>query len=401
MKIVHIIKYFQPKLGYQETFLAKEHMKMGHEVYVITSDRYYPFPHYDSTAQNILGDRIIGVGRFIEEGFKIIRLKLSFENAIYYYLKGLTNEIREIRPDIVINHGIIAPVIPLQLSFLKIIFQFKLVIDSHYVRLPNVSRSYLSRSYLLKKSIKSIIKLIFRPIFGLIINKMADKVVGVSEDTCDFLREYLHIRDAKLDFIPLGAAPELFKFDREMRKQIRRRYRIKENDIVLIYTGKIIKKKGVHLLIKACTLLKSKYNNLKLLIVGNADYRYLDYLRKLIAYHGIEKQVIFVQMVENKNLSKFFSASDISVVPLELSVGMLEAASNGLPIIIPQIHGLEHRIKNRNGFSVEPGNVNDLSKKIELLVSNKQLRIEMGKRSRELIEKELSWSVIAKKFLEF
>jgi hypothetical protein len=54
MKIVHIVDYFQPVLGYQEAFLAKEHAKLGHEVFVITSDRYAPVLYHKGAAFSIL-----------------------------------------------------------------------------------------------------------------------------------------------------------------------------------------------------------------------------------------------------------------------------------------------------------------------------------------------------------
>ena len=47
MKIVHLVDYFQPKVGYQEYFLALEHQKLGHDIRVITSDYYFPFVNYD------------------------------------------------------------------------------------------------------------------------------------------------------------------------------------------------------------------------------------------------------------------------------------------------------------------------------------------------------------------
>lgn len=53
MKIVHVIDYFQPRLGYQETFLAKEHPKLGHEVYVVTSDRYNPIIFEGDAARQV------------------------------------------------------------------------------------------------------------------------------------------------------------------------------------------------------------------------------------------------------------------------------------------------------------------------------------------------------------
>ena len=48
MKIVHLMGYFVPELGYQEYYLAKKHKEMGHDVYVIASDMLYPFPNIET-----------------------------------------------------------------------------------------------------------------------------------------------------------------------------------------------------------------------------------------------------------------------------------------------------------------------------------------------------------------
>jgi hypothetical protein len=89
MRILHVINYFQPQLGYQETFLAKMHSEMKNDVYVLTSDRYDPYLFRGNTAIKILGDRIKGSGFFIEEGIKTIRLKSYFETSYTIWLVGL------------------------------------------------------------------------------------------------------------------------------------------------------------------------------------------------------------------------------------------------------------------------------------------------------------------------
>src|SRR5665647_2756610 len=78
MKIVHIMDYFAPQLGYHEKFLPKEHMKMGHDVCVITSDRHNP-ALYGSAAKLLLGERIKDTGFFMEEEIPTWRLKARFE----------------------------------------------------------------------------------------------------------------------------------------------------------------------------------------------------------------------------------------------------------------------------------------------------------------------------------
>ena len=53
MKIIHVVDYFQPILGYQEVFLAKEQAKLGHDVVVITSDRYAPILYTNNAANSL------------------------------------------------------------------------------------------------------------------------------------------------------------------------------------------------------------------------------------------------------------------------------------------------------------------------------------------------------------
>ena len=46
MKIVHVVDYLMPDMGYQEFLLAQYNLLDGHEVFIITSNKYYPVPNY-------------------------------------------------------------------------------------------------------------------------------------------------------------------------------------------------------------------------------------------------------------------------------------------------------------------------------------------------------------------
>ena len=46
MRIVHIVDYLMPQMGYQEFLLPKWNSHQGHEVFIITSDRY-PISNYE------------------------------------------------------------------------------------------------------------------------------------------------------------------------------------------------------------------------------------------------------------------------------------------------------------------------------------------------------------------
>ena len=47
MKILHLINYFNDNLEYQENKLINLQKNNGHDVCLITSDRYFPFQNYE------------------------------------------------------------------------------------------------------------------------------------------------------------------------------------------------------------------------------------------------------------------------------------------------------------------------------------------------------------------
>lgn len=79
---------------------------------------------------------------------------------------------------------------------------------------------------------------------------------------------------------------------------------------------------------------------------------------------------------------------------------MQEAISTSLPVILSRNSSTDHLVSNNNGFIFDKGDVSDLKGYILKLTENENLRKEMGAKGRELVEKKLSWDIIARKFLE-
>ena len=105
MRIVHIVDYLMPQMGYQEFLLPKWNALQGHEVFILTSDRYTPFENYDETWGSTLGNRICGTGVSIHEGVKVLRLPIYCEIKSRPFIRGLTSKINELNPDLLMIHG--------------------------------------------------------------------------------------------------------------------------------------------------------------------------------------------------------------------------------------------------------------------------------------------------------
>jgi glycosyltransferase involved in cell wall biosynthesis len=79
---------------------------------------------------------------------------------------------------------------------------------------------------------------------------------------------------------------------------------------------------------------------------------------------------------------------------------LLEAGASGKPVVTTDTPGCRDLIKNGdNGFLVEPHNPLELADAIKKLLDDSNLRKSMGRRGREVVEKEYSEEKIVKKTL--
>ena len=68
-------------------------------------------------------------------------------------------------------------------------------------------------------------------------------------------------------------------------------------------------------------------------------------------------------------------------------MAMLEAMGWGLPVLSTPVGGIpEVLISNQNGILVNPGNIQELTEAMQLLLENEDLRINFGQSARKQVE---------------
>ena len=384
MNILHVINHFYPKLGYQETFLAKEH-SYQHNTLVITSNKFEK--RIFESNKVILKKRILEPGFYNEEGVEVLRLPALFDNPPFYepWLIGLEHVVINFKPDAIIIHGVVNFSSIRIAKLKKKLRGVKLIVDDHMTF--NATRGNLVLP------LYGLFKRMFTP---LLLNSV-DCFVAVTYETKKFMQEIYGIPSERIVVIPLGVDTNTFYYDPNARKDIRRKYRIPETSVVFIYAGKVIPEKGVHLLVKAGISLCKKNENVMFLIIGGKDKQYFNNLLKIIKQAGMNNRFIFIDVVPNSELYQYYSAADVGVWPLQCSISMLEAASCGLPIIISDKSGALERISKGNGIAYKEGDGTDLERKMSLLLDD-ELRNSMRQRAYEYV-KEIDWKIVAQQFL--
>jgi glycosyltransferase involved in cell wall biosynthesis len=164
------------------------------------------------------------------------------------------------------------------------------------------------------------------------------------------------------------------KFDAS-KKEIREKYGFDQHQNIILYLGSIKKIKGSDVLLNAFLKLGDAYvkeKNLRLLFVGEGVMK--SELEERVKKHCFQDYVIFFGNVSHEKVPEMYRVADIFVIPSFFEgtpISLLEALFNGLAIIGSNVRGVNTLIQhNKNGLLFEPGNSEDLSKRIRELVNN-------------------------------
>lgn len=383
MRIVHVISYFQPELGYQETNLALAQARDGHDVCVLTSDRYAPglYP----SVQPILGNRIKGAGYFEEEGIKTYRLPVFVELLGQVWIRGLSEKLLRLDPDLVVVHSVVS--IPsIQVSLLsKKLPRAKIIFDDHMVYVAN--RPWTRFLYLM-----------YKLLFTRKILNVASALIAVSDETKEFMENRYGIPPGRIDIVPLGCDATLFQRNLDSRKELRELHKVAESDTLFVYAGKLVPPKGLHILVEAAIGLLRNNHRAKVMLVGNGPREYVEKIHSKIRASGFQDSFIFLPMVPNKDLSKVYSAGDVGVWPRQCSLTMIEAMACGLPVIISDASGAIERVNHGNGLLYHGEDPDDLQRKMKILL-DKKTRETISKKAREFAEGH-DWCEISRRFLK-
>jgi glycosyltransferase involved in cell wall biosynthesis len=169
----------------------------------------------------------------------------------------------------------------------------------------------------------------------------------------------------------------------------------------IICLGRVTPRKGVRFLIQAFKILSGRYENVRLLIVGDGNEK--KSLEDLVQGLDLKDKVEFAGAIAHENVLGYYQRANVFVLP-SLNEGMsnvmLEALACGLPVVATNTGGTKELLTdNVNGLVVKMKDADDLAEKIEKLILNPELEKEMSLESRKLAQ-SLSWGKVAGEYVD-
>ena len=173
---------------------------------------------------------------------------------------------------------------------------------------------------------------------------------------------------------------------------------VQANPYRLLHIGRLVKWKQVNVLIEAAISLHAKYPQTELSIVGDGPE--LEALKAqaagydFIQFHG--------GIYDPKVLGQITCEAGIYVLAGMGGLSINEAMCFSKPVVCSVADGTEKRLVREgfNGHFFESGSVASLTSVIEKLFADPAQIAEMGKRSQEIIEKEINIHTVLGNYME-
>jgi glycosyltransferase involved in cell wall biosynthesis len=167
------------------------------------------------------------------------------------------------------------------------------------------------------------------------------------------------------------------------------------------YLGRVHSRKNIERLLYVWDKLNLNKTDAELVIIGDGDKVYMDFLKSEQARLNLEN-VIFTGFLTGEAKENALNSLSYLVVPSDFeNFGMIipEALIKGIPVIASKGTPWEELNTHRCGWWVE-NDVDTLSATIQKAIDTPENeRIEMGKRGQELVKNNYSVEVVAKKMI--
>ncbi len=384
MRIVHVEDFFHPEAGYQINVLTKYQARAGNEVIIVTSEMD-KIPEY---LTSFFGkDSIQSKDELFSKknNIRIIRYPIRrYFSGRSIFKRGFKKMIDGLKPDMLFVHG---DGTWAALEFIRKYKKLKygVIFDSHMLEMASVN------------PLSGLYRFFYRCFFTPIIKK--NKLVFIRTQDDRYVEKCLGIPLEQAPFISHATDDILFQYNSDYRDAIREQYGIQKNETVVIYAGKMVKSKGVDLLIDA---FRERFNTKKdivLFLVGNISGEFGELITERIKES--QNRIVVAPTQKYNDLAMYYSAADIAVFPKQCSLSFYDVQACGLPVVEEDNNINHERLSHGNGFCFAIDDVNDFRKQLEVLFNMPDNELQtMKKNAIEYVEKNYSYSTIYKKYEE-
>ncbi len=219
------------------------------------------------------------------------------------------------------------------------------------------------------------------------------------------VNSYLTYRQAKSEY---GVNPDIVffgvdydfysKVSHEDVEKIIEKYDLYGKFVVLT-SGGLVPQKNQLASIKTIESVRKVIPNVKLILAGGGDEKYVNMLKTYVKTKMLESHVVFAGQLSKYKISNMYHVAHVGLYPTKEQGGLLapfETLAAGTPVIISTVNGASELImKHELGIVTE----NYVDAVIEVH-NNYGLHKKLAQRAKAVVKKDFSWDNYSKRFVK-
>lgn len=208
------------------------------------------------------------------------------------------------------------------------------------------------------------------------------------------VRRVFQVPDDKIVVIPNGVDRQRFTVFQETL--LREDYAAPDEDIVFC-AGRLVREKGVQVLLSAAPRIFAGHPRTKLIIAGGGPFE--PELRRQAASLGIAHRVYFTGHIDEAKLKQFLHWASVAVYPSlyePFGIVALEAMAAKTPVIVSDTGGLAEIVRHGvDGLKFHPGNAEVLADTVLALLNNASLGNRLTSEAYRRLANNFDWGEVA------
>jgi len=224
--------------------------------------------------------------------------------------------------------------------------------------------------------------------------QQADLIIAISEQTKEDIITYLKVPSNKIQVIYQGCQAVFKKKYSEIEKEeVTQKFKLPEQ--FLLNVGTLEERKNAFSIVKAIKDLE-----VHLVLIGK-ETDYSSQIHEYCAAHNLEHRVHFLKGLSSQELAIIYQLATIFIYPSifeGFGIPIIEALFSKTPVITTN-SGVFPEAGGLNSIYINPMDVNELKSKIELLINDENLRMEMAEKGLTFAQK-FNDEVIAKQLIQ-
>jgi glycosyltransferase involved in cell wall biosynthesis len=218
------------------------------------------------------------------------------------------------------------------------------------------------------------------------LTSITDAFIAVAKPHGQFLVDFEHFPSKKVVVIPNGVDTNRFRPNPEAKSVVRSELGLEPNTPLVGIVAALRPEKNHTLFLNAASKVLDKCPKAHFVIVGDGPER--STIENVIKTLGIEKNVSMLGT--RSDTPKLLAAMDVFALTShnEASpVSILEALSCGVPVVSTRVGSVAESVHDQwNGFTVEPGDPDAVTERIQYLLWNRETAEMMGSNGREHVQ---------------